>query len=1385
MGSFRVQRVREWLREQGIQPVYFDPLIVVRQGGGVTVQVAQMDSRDLDWIHALERHLATDWGVPVTITEYPWPSAPVDRLKAVWTMTGGHFASLFAENQVQYGPEGFSVVFPSAVAETLFQKWGGLNRLRQLWPDLPPWQSRVDEPRPAVPEPAVAMESARKVLAPRLGRGAPEGEVVALNAVPAAGSVVVQGQIVNWEERPGRDGLRHFKAVLTDGQGALRVRFSDRRKEPPVDTSWIKPGIWLKAAGTLEEDKFSQERVLRVRDAGPVDNPETIVDGGQDRRIELHVHTKMSAMDGLIDVRDVFDLAQRLGHPAVAVVDHAVLQTYPEVQSLALKTGVKAIYGVEVNVVEDRIAPLTGGPALADWPHTPIVVVDVETTGLSPRAHQVIEIGAAKVVDGQIVDTFHRLVRPLRSISQATRDITGITPDELVDAPQGPEVFRDFFRFAQGAVLAAHNARFDMGFLRSAYAKWIGEVFPYAVLDSLPLARIVLPGLKSYGLGPLSEHLKIPLSRHHRALADAEATAHLIVRLLETAADRDGGPWDEDRLRDPHPLSFTVGRPTPVTILVRSQAGLTNLYRLISASHLEYFHRVPRVPRHLIEQNRDGWLVGSPAHGGEIQEALLRGASPDELEAIAKFYDYWEVAPPDAYRMLAAEEHLDGPAGVQAFIEDLIALGALHAKPVAAVSDAHYLRPRDHIFREILATTAKGELHDAEEALHFRTSQEMEEAFGWLPEPQRRHVVYQAPQDIARRIETVRPVPEGLFAPKLPEAEAVVSQMPWERARELYGDPLDPIIQARLDKEIHSIVHNGFASIYYIAHRLVKKSLDDGYLVGSRGSVGSSLVATLLNITEVNPLPPHYRCPACRYTEFVSDERIGSGFDLPEKQCPRCRKEMVGDGQDIPFETFLGFEGDKVPDIDLNFSGDYQSDIHRYTEELFGQGKVFRAGTIATVADKTAYGLVRAWARDRGRELTPAEVEWLASGITGVKRTTGQHPGGLMVVPQDEDIHHFCPVQHPADDRTSEVVTTHFDYHAIEGRLLKLDLLGHDDPTAIRMLEDLTGISAQSVPFQDPDTMSLFRSVRILGVRADDIGTPVGSLGIPEFGTRFVRGMLIDTQPQTFAELIRISGLSHGTEVWTNNAQELIRQKVANLSEVIATRDDIMIYLINRGLAPKTAFAISESVRKGKGVNAEHEQVMKDHGVPGWYIDSCRKISYLFPKAHAAAYVMMGWRIAWFKVHHPLAYYATYFSVRASDFDPDIVLGGMKRINQALADIDEKGNDASPKEKGLVTVLEIAREMLARRFRFYPVNLERSDATRFQIQDDGLLMPFAALPGLGTTAAQNIIAARQTAPFLSVHDLRTRARLSKSIIDLLRAHGALKGLGETSQLAFF
>lgn len=1378
-----MNRFEQWMATQFEGSTLPIPMLIRRIDTGIIVFFSQTPQEE--WSVALGQLLSEEWQCSVTLDGYAWDHDPIKRVWQIWSITGANFSQTLSRDCLAFEDNLLQCKFPSGMIRKLFESWGGIQKLRQFWPEMPDWHMTVAEVAPAPADPIIPVESRMQDagVSGKIGKGCPESETVSLKTLPNFGEVIVLGRILSRDMRLGRDGQRHFSWLITDNESAVKLRYSERRGQHKLAEASFPEGQWIKTRGVIEMDKFLDEYIIRIKDAGVFEIPEMDYSGSRPR-IELHMHSKMSTMDSILSLNEGFHWAKKHNMPALAMVDHSVVQTYPEAEVLGKKTGVRPIYGVEVNMVDDVVSPLTGPSLSRPFPETPWVVVDVETTGLSPLNHEIIEIGAVKIVGGTIVDTFHSMVAPSRSVSQATWDITGITQRELDTAPPAEEVFARFFAFAEGSVLAAHNARFDMGFLSTVYRKInSNKAWPFAILDTLALARVLLPGLKGYGLGHLTNFLKIPLSQHHRALADAEATGLLLLKLL--SQDRSWDSWTEEELCRPMSLAYNIGRPQPVVLLTKTQEGIEELYRLVSTSHLDSFYRVPRVRRSWIDAGRKHWFVGSPIHQGEMAEMVFREAMDWEIEPVAGFYDYWEIAPPSGLNTMLSEGYLGDLETVKSYLHRLIDLGKKYNKVVVAVSDAHYLTEKDQIFRTILAKTAKSELHDAADAMHMRTAEEMDEAFAFLSPGDREAVIYSNPDRLVSELEHVKPVPDGLFAPKLAEAEKVVSEMPIQRAQALYGQPIPDIVSKRLQKEIHSIVTNGFSSIYYIAHRLVKRSLDDGYLVGSRGSVGSSLVATFMDITEVSPLPPHYRCPQCQYNEFILDEYVGSGFDLPRKTCPRCQTVLIGDGQDIPFETFLGFEGDKVPDIDLNFSGEYQPNIHKYTEELFGQGHVFRAGTIATIAEKTAFGLVKAWARETGDSLRNAEIEWLALGITGVKRTTGQHPGGLMVVPSEESIYHFTPVQRPADDRKSEVVTTHFDYHAIEGRLLKLDLLGHDDPTAIRMLEDLTGISPSAVPFQDAETMSLFHSPKALGVGVNDIKTSVGTLGIPEFGTWFVRNMLEATKPETFSELVRISGLSHGTEVWTNNAQDLIRHNVANLSQVIATRDDIMTYLLNRKIEPKKAFAISESVRKGKGLKPDQESLMKEHNVPNWYIDSCRKISYLFPKAHAAAYVMMGWRIAWFKVHHPLAFYATYFSVRASDFDPLVVLGGIPRINQAMADIEDKGNEATAKDKNLSTVLEIAREMWARGLRFAPVDLMASDSARFLVQDKDLLIPFASLPGLGTTAAENIVRTRQDGPFLSIADLRERAHLSRSIIDLLREHGALDGLGETSQLAFF
>jgi DNA polymerase-3 subunit alpha (Gram-positive type) len=1347
--------------------------VVWSEGGSVLVRISSPEPWSPAARSAAEAFLSEALGAPVEVAVAVAQAIdPVERLLAADTP----LQRWLPPDAVTWRDGALHLCFPSPGVREVFDGWGGVDRLRRLVPDLPPVVVSA-KPAPPLPPDEVASPPPERLARLRWGRGAPDGDPTSLDHLAEGDTIVVQGRLFQVERRSSAQGGAVWLAGLSDGQRAVRVKVFSRRGEDTLDERFAD-GLFIKARGLVETDR-SGEVAVRLTDGGEVDPP-TLDDGAPVPRVEWHCHTKMSAMDGLVDVEDAFRLAAELGHPALAVVDHGVVQAYPEAARLAEQYGVRPLYGLEAYVVPDVLRPFRGRRPTGLPREVPLVAVDIETTGLSPRVHEIVELGAARIEGGEVTERFQRLVKPSRALSQASRRITGIQDRELVAAPPAEEVFAEFRAFAAGAVLVAHNAAFDWGFLRP----WLDADTPVA--DTLALARVLLPDQKAYGLEQLAELFHIPLTEHHRALHDAEAAGRLWAHLWAIPAAHD---WsvDPDWWAQARPVHWRVSRPVPVLVYPRHQAGLEALYEAVSKSHLEHFWRVPRLLWSEVAAHRHEWLVGCPLDDGELAELLFRRAPDDEWEGALARYDFVEVGPPARLKAWWDDGALGSREEVERLLTELVERAQAAGKPVVASSDVHYLRPEQARLRDVLRVTAKGELHAGESALHFRTTGEMLEEMAFLGPDRARQVVVEASHALLAGMDpAIKPVPDGLHAPVIPEAERVVSERPWVVARERFGDPLPALVADRLSREIDAIVRHGFASVYYTAHRLVEKSLADGYLVGSRGSVGSSLVATYLNITEVNPLPPHYRCPNCRYWQFFTHGEVGSGFDLPPQPCPHCGELLVGDGQDIPFETFLGFEGDKVPDIDLNFSGEYQPVIHRYTEELFGSGYVYRAGTIATVADRTAFGLVKAWARETGRDLRPVEVDQLAEGLRGVKRTTGQHPGGLMVVPEGERIHRFTPLQRPADAQDTDVVTTHFDYHAIEGRLLKLDLLGHEDPTSLRLLADLTGIDPRSVPFQDADTMALFSGLESLGLSPEALGTPVGTLGIPEFGTPFVRRMLAETRPRTFAELVRISGLSHGTNVWVSNAEELIRSGRANLSQVIATRDDIMTYLIRQGVPEREAFGVSERVRRGRGLTTEQEQMLREAGVPEWYVDSCRRITYLFPKAHAAAYVTMGWRIAWFKVHRPLAFYAVYCTVRGDDFVPEVALGGLEAIDRERRRIEGLGTQASPKERSQLSLLEVLKEMALRGFGFRPVSLMLSHPTRFQPAGErDLLMPFVALPGLGRAAAESIAEARQAGPFLSVDDLRQRARLSRTVLDLLRQHGALDGLGETRQLAFF
>ncbi len=1199
--------------------------------------------------------------------------------------------------------------------------------------------------------------------------------------------VVVEGYIFHAEIRELRSGRSLLTFKITDYTSSIMVKMFSRDKEDANQFQHVKKGMWVKVRGSIQNDTFVRDLVMignDINEIKPIERKDTApVD---EKRVELHLHTPMSQMDAVTPVSTLIAQAKKWGHKAIAVTDHAVAQSFPEAFSAGKKNDIKILYGVEANLVDDGV-PIAYNEAHRLLADDTYVVFDVETTGLSAVYDTIIELAAVKVRDGEIIDRFESFANPHHRLSATTINLTGITDDMVQNAPDVSEVLNKFHDWAEDAILVAHNASFDMGFLNVGYKKTGLEKAKNPVIDTLELGRFLYPELKNHRLNTLTKKFDIELTQHHRAIYDAEATGYLLLKMLKDALEKGIQYHDELNENMGKGNAYQRARPYHCTLLAQTEAGLKNLFKLISIAHIEYFYRVPRIPRSVLQKYREGIIVGSACDKGEVFEGMMQKA-PEEVEEAARFYDYLEVMPKQVYAPLIEMELIRDENALEQIIGNIVALGDKLGLPVVATGNVHYLNENDKIYRKILISSQGGanplnrhELPD----VHFRTTNEMLDAFSFLGAEKAKEIVVTNTNKIADMIDVIKPIKDDLYTPKIEGAEEEMRKMSYDMAHKIYGDPLPEIVEARLEKELKSIIGHGFAVIYLIAHKLVKKSLDDGYLVGSRGSVGSSLVATMTEITEVNPLPPHYICPECKHSEFFNDGSVGSGFDLPDKACPQCGAKYRKDGHDIPFETFLGFKGDKVPDIDLNFSGEYQPKAHNYTKVLFGEDYVYRAGTIGTVADKTAFGYVKAYQQEHNLHMRNAEVERLASGCTGVKRTTGQHPGGIIVIPDYMDVYDFTPIQFPADDRNSEWRTTHFDFHSIHDNVLKLDILGHDDPTVIRMLQDLSGIDPKTIPTDDPEVMKIFSSTESLGVTEEQIMCKTGTLGIPEFGTRFVRQMLEDTKPTTFSELVQISGLSHGTDVWLGNAQELIRNQTCTLSEVIGCRDDIMVYLIYQGLEPSFAFKIMESVRKGKGLTEEMEAEMRKNEVPEWYIDSCKKIKYMFPKAHAAAYVLMAVRIAYFKVHLPLLYYAAYFTVRAEDFDIETMAHGSKAIRAKIEEINAKGLEASNKEKSLLTVLELALEMTERGFSFKNYDLYRSAAAEFIIDGNSLIPPFNSIPGLGTNAAVNIVKAREEGEFLSKEDLQQRGKVSKTILEYLDKQGCLESLPEQNQLSLF
>lgn len=1199
--------------------------------------------------------------------------------------------------------------------------------------------------------------------------------------------ITIQGTVFGLEVKELKNGSTLFTFNLTDFSDSLAIKSFAKTKEDVKIYSLIKNGTWLKLRGRVEYDRFMQipELVMIPSDVNEIVAPPDRKDNAEEKRVEFHLHTTMSTMDGITSVDQYIKTAAKWGHKAIAITDHGNIQSFPEANHAAHKHHIKVLYGMEANIIDDSVmVAMNASPIpLADAEY---VIFDVETTGLSVTNNKIIELAGVKMREGKEIDRFSTFIDPHERIPYNIQQLTNITDDLVRGAPDIEEMLPKFIDFVGDAVLVAHNARFDIGFLQANCKRMGLPEVTSPVIDTLELARLLFPSMKNHRLNTLADKFKVSLENHHRAIDDSIALGFILYHLLKEAGDR--GYTQLDQLNDQVGKNLATQRPFHCCIYALNMTGKKNLFTLVSLSHTEYFHRVASIPKSKLQEMREGLLIVSGCEKGELFETVLN-KSLEEAEAVAQFYDVLEIQPTGVNMHLVDKGLVGSPAQLEDASRKIVELGRKLGKPVIATGNVHYLHPREKLNRDItiFGITGFSPLKDMRKPdVHFRTTKEMLDEFKFLGEDKAYEVVVKNTNELADRFEELELFPSKLFTPIIDGADDEIRNTCYATAKQIYGDELPEVVTARLEKELVPIIKYGFSANYLISERLVKKSNADGYLVGSRGSVGSSVVATFLGISEVNPLPPHYICGACKHSEWFLDGSIPSGFDLPDKACPHCGSKLKGEGQDIPFETFLGFKGDKVPDIDLNFSGEYQPHAHNYTKVLFGEKNVFRAGTIGTVAEKTAFGFVKKYEEEHGRKWRGAELSRLASGCTGVKRSTGQHPGGIVVVPDYIDVNDITPVQFPADDTSADWKTTHFDYHAFDANLLKLDILGHDDPTMMRMLQDLTGVDPTTIPMNDPKVMSMFNSVNALGVAPEKIRTSVATYGVPEMGTKFVRQMLEEAKPSSFADLLQISGLSHGTGVWLDNAQELIKKGICTIKTVIGCRDDIMLFLIYKaGMDAALAFKITESVRKGKGLTEEWKEEMKRCNVPKWYIESCEKIQYMFPKAHASAYVISAVRTAYFKLYYPIHYYATYFTVRAEDFDLDILCQGYDAILRRIVEIEEKGFQATPKEKGSISLLEMALEMTARGFSFKPIDLYKSDATKFQVEDDSLIPPFSAIGGIGENAAKNIAAAKNDGPFLSIEDFQQRSKASKTMIEILSGMGCFRGLPETNQLSLF